>query len=218
MPGKKNGTVVQCDFDGTVTYIDVGIRMLEVFAEGDWRRILEQYHSGEIPVGRFNTDAFALVKKDKETLLKLVRKEARVRDGFLELVEYCRRRSFRLAIVSNGLDFYIREVMSGIGLVDVEVHAARTLFTDDGIDTYYEGPDGQMMTEGFKESYAKLFLNGGSNRLIYIGNGFSDYPAAKLADYAFATGPLIEHCKKEKMDCIPFESMKEIIVRLECLD
>jgi len=218
MPIGKDDTVVQCDFDGTVTYIDIGVRMLDGFAEGDWLSMIEQYHSGQISVGRFNTDAFALVKKDKETLLKMVRKEAEAREGFPRLVDYCKRRGFRLAIVSNGLDFYIQEFMSCMGLDDIEIHAARTNFTDGGIDTYYEGPDGKVMMQGFKEAYARLFLDGGSNRLIYIGNGSSDYPAAKLADYAFVTGPLIEYCQKRKTDCIPFESMDEIISRLEELD
>ena len=33
----NSGTVVQCDFDGTVTYKDVGLKSLEVFADGDWK-------------------------------------------------------------------------------------------------------------------------------------------------------------------------------------
>ena len=218
MPAEKTGTVIQCDFDGTVTYVDVGVRMLELFAEGDWQDIIEKYHTGKISVGRFNTDAFALVKKDKETLLKMVRAEAEAREGFFRLVDYCKKRGFRLAIVSNGLDFYIEEFFACQGLNDMEIHAARTNFTDDGIDTFYEGPDGQVMMQGFKEAYARLFLEGGSKRLIYIGNGFSDYPAAKLADYTFATGPLVEYCQERKADCIPFETMDEVIARLEELD
>ena len=218
MPSASNSdTVVQCDFDGTVTYEDVGLKILEVFADGDWKSIFGRYQRGEIPVGRFNTDAFALVKNDKATLLRLVREETRIRDGFLRLVEYCRKRRFRLVIVSNGLDFYVKEAMNGLGLSGVEVFAARTAFTADGINTFYTGPDGSVLTDGFKESYARLFLNGGC-RLVYIGNGPSDLAAARLADHVFATGSLLEQCQELKLGCVPFGSMDEIVEGLRRLD
>jgi 2-hydroxy-3-keto-5-methylthiopentenyl-1-phosphate phosphatase len=148
----------------------------------------------------------------------MVRQEAEVREGFFRLVDYSKKQGFRLAIVSNGLDFYIEEFFSYLGLNEMEIHAASTRFTDDGIDTFYEGPDGRVMMQGFKEAYARLFLDDGSKRLIYIGNGSSDYQAARLADYAFATGPLVDYCTERKMDCIPFESMDEIIAKLKELD
>jgi 2-hydroxy-3-keto-5-methylthiopentenyl-1-phosphate phosphatase len=218
MPTTGNsGTVVQCDFDGTVTYEDVGLRILEVFADGDWKRIFGQYRRGEISVGRFNTDAFALVNNDKTTLLRFVRKEVRIRDGFLRLVEYCRKHGFRLIIVSNGLDFYIKEVISRLRLTDLEIFAARTIFTANSINTFYIGPDDSVLMDSFKESYAQLFLNEGY-RLIYIGNGPSDLEAARLADHVFATGSLVEQCGKHNLGCVPFDSMDKLIDELKHLD
>ena len=52
-----NKTLVQCDFDGTITEEDVSFMMLDTFASGDWRQIFRNYEEGKISVGRFNTEA-----------------------------------------------------------------------------------------------------------------------------------------------------------------
>ena len=59
-------TLVQCDFDGTITEEDMGFLLLDSFASKDWRRLLTEYREGRMSVGRFNTKAFAMVKADSE--------------------------------------------------------------------------------------------------------------------------------------------------------
>ena len=122
-------TLVQCDFDGTVTEEDTSFFLLDAFAQGDWRRLLREYKEHKISVGEFNTKAFAMVKADKPTLLEALKGEVKVRAGFHELVNYCRRRGFRLVIVSNGLDFYIEAILKDLGLKNIEVHAAQASST-----------------------------------------------------------------------------------------
>ena len=125
-------TLLQCDFDGTLTVEDVSFLILDRYAEGDWRSVLRDYQEGVIPVGDFNNRAFALVKKDRSTLEKLVREEARLRPGLHELVQYCHANGITMAVVSNGLDFYIKELLGHNGFSQIEIVAARTVFTPTG--------------------------------------------------------------------------------------
>jgi hypothetical protein len=53
-------TLVQCDFDGTITHADVSYMVLDTFADGDWRKLLAEYRAGRITVGEFNTRAFVM--------------------------------------------------------------------------------------------------------------------------------------------------------------
>ena len=112
-------TLVQCDFDGTVTEGDVSFLILEAFASGDWRQLFKDYEDGKITVGRFNTEAFSTVKADKKTLLELVRREAKVRPGLQELVAGCHRKGYRFVIVSNGLRFYIDDILGRLQVASV---------------------------------------------------------------------------------------------------
>ncbi|MBI2979758.1 MAG: hypothetical protein HYY41_02890 [Chloroflexi bacterium] len=63
---KVTKTLVQCDFDGTITEEDVSFMLLDAFADGDWRRRLKEYEAGRISVGRFNTEAFSMVKAPEQ--------------------------------------------------------------------------------------------------------------------------------------------------------
>jgi 2-hydroxy-3-keto-5-methylthiopentenyl-1-phosphate phosphatase len=209
-------TLIQCDFDGTITEKDVSFFLLDAFAQGDWRQLLREYKEHKISVGQFNTQAFAMVKADKDTLLKLVRSETKLRPGFSEFVAYCTRRGFRLVIVSNGLDFYIKAILEEIGLEDLEVHAAQTQFHPEGLKVQYIGPDGRELPDGLKEAYIKLFLEQGY-RVIYVGDGDSDIYAARYAYQVFARSALLACCRENNLECKPFESFTDVVKELELL-
>ena len=209
-------TLVQCDFDGTLTQEDVSFLILDAFGSRDWRQLLTQYREGKISVGRFNTKAFAMVKADKQTLLKFVKSRAKIRAGFRELLAYCHRKGFEFVIVSNGLDFYIETILRDIGMDNIEVFAAQTQFSPDGIDVRYIGPDGNQLEDNFKEAYVRLFLERGY-RLIYAGNGISDLSPARQAHHIFATGELLTYCKEMNLNCTPFIDLNDIIRGLEFL-
>jgi 2-hydroxy-3-keto-5-methylthiopentenyl-1-phosphate phosphatase len=207
-------TLVQCDFDGTVTEEDTSFFLLDAFAQGDWRRLLREYKEHKISVGEFNTKAFAMVKADKPTLLEALKGEVKVRAGLHELVNYCLRKGFILVIVSNGLDFYVKAVLKELGLENIEVHAAQAFFHPEGMKVQYVGPDGKRLDDGFKEAYIESFLKLGY-RVMYIGNGDSDVAPAKYAHHVFATGELLAYCKENNLNYKPFENFIDVVRDLE---
>jgi 2-hydroxy-3-keto-5-methylthiopentenyl-1-phosphate phosphatase len=203
-------TLVQCDFDGTVTEEDASFFLLDAFAQGDWRRLLREYKEHRISVGEFNTKAFAMVKEDKPTLLEALKGKVQVRAGLHELVNYCLKKGFRLVIVSNGLVFYIKAVLKDLGLNSIEVHAAQASFRPEGMKVRYIGPDGKRLEDDFKEAYIKSFLKLGY-KVIYVGNGDSDFAPARYAHHIFATGELLAYCRENDLNYKPFENFIDIV-------
>ena len=210
-------TLIQCDFDGTLTEEDVSFLILDTFAKGDWRFFLEQYKNNQISVGRFNTLAYRMVNEKEDSLIRFISEKAELRPGLKDLVDYCQKRDFRFTIVSNGMTFYIQKMLENTGINGVEIYAAQAEFNDNGIEARYIGPDGEEIHNGFKEAYIKQFLKDGW-RVISIGNGASDIPAAKLAHYTFATEPMLSLCREMKFDCLPFEKLDDIIKGLDTID
>ncbi|MFC1953707.1 MtnX-like HAD-IB family phosphatase [Chloroflexota bacterium] len=207
-------TIVQCDFDGTVTKEDISFVILEAFAKGNWKQSFRDYQEGKISVGHFNTIAFSTIKADKESLLEITRRKTEIRPGFRELIACCRRKNFRFVIVSNGLHFYIEDILKNLGMPDIEVYAAQTDFHPDGLQVQYIGPEGQHLDNNFKIAYTDTFLIQGY-RVIYIGDGESDLPPAKKAHHIFATGTLLELCRETNLDCTPFIDHNQVISALE---
>ncbi|MFC1951516.1 HAD-IB family phosphatase [Chloroflexota bacterium] len=210
-------TLIQCDFDGTITQEDVSFLLLEAFADGDWRQLVTDYSKSKIPVGYFSTNAFAMIKADKQTLLNFIKGKVQIRAGFNELLSYCHRWGFQFVIVSNGLDFYIERILRDIGMESIKAFAAQAQFCPEGIQVKYIGPGGRQLQDGFKEAYVKSFLRRG-DRVIYVGNGSSDLLPAKLAHHIFATDNLIDSCKEINLNCIPFVDLNDVVKGLELLD
>jgi len=209
-------TLFQCDFDGTITPEDVSFMILDAFADQDWRKLLAQYREGKITVAQFNSRAVRSIKADEETLLSFVRDKARLRPGFQDLLSYCHRHGFRFVIVSNGLDFYIKKVLSDIGADDIEIFAAKTSFGSAGVQAWYLGPRGERLEDRFKEAYLDSF-RGRGYRVIYAGNGFSDIAPARKADHVFATSELLTACKEMNIACTPFNDLDDVVRGLESL-
>lgn len=207
-------TVVQCDFDGTVTYKDVSFLLLDEFAGPQWREYWEQYQDGRITVGQFNELAFSMVKASRQEMLDYIDMRFRVRPGFRDLVEFCGNKGYRFVIVSNGLDFYIREILKRLGVEDTEHHAAESVFNSAGMKVRYMAADGSVVNQGFKESYVEMFLKEGY-RVAYIGNGSSDFAPASRCQLVFATDGLLEHCKKHGLPCVPFTIFADVVKALE---
>ncbi|MCD6567964.1 MAG: HAD-IB family phosphatase [Dehalococcoidia bacterium] len=209
-------TLLQCDFDGSITIKDASFFLLDEYASGDWRSLFQDYKEGRISVGEFNTRAFAMVKADEATLTRTLQGKVQVRRGFPRMVSYCKERGFRLVIVSNGLEFYIREVLKKFGLDNLEIHAAKTEFHPDGLRVQYLGPEGEPLDIGLKETYIKMYLRQGY-RVLYVGNGDSDVAAAALAYKTFATGDLLKYFQENNIPCEPFEDLSDIIEAMKLL-
>lgn len=210
---------VQIDFDGTVTIEDVSFLLLDAYAGCDWRKHLDAYSSGAITVGAFNKKVFSLVKAGRKTMTDFVLTSPRVkiRPGFKELVEYCKNRGFKTVIVSNGLKFYIEELLKVFGIKGLEIHASETKFSKGGMKVVYIGPDGKEVDAGFKEAYARNLRKQGYD-IIYIGDGTSDFFPARLARVVFAREELLKTCAKENLKHYAFKDFFEVIEILKRMD
>ena len=193
--------IIQCDFDGTVTTNNISLLLREKFALGEWRNIESDYFCGRLTVEESNKRQYALIKEPRQNLVTFARDNAKVRAGFLEFIDYCLATGIKFVIVSSGLDFYIEAVLSKISAPQLELHCARTHFSQNGITVSYIDPDGNTVSAGFKKKYLD-WLKRQDNSVTYIGDGLSDLEAAQAADCVFAVNHLhrllstnlISHC------------------------
>ncbi len=211
-------TMIQCDFDGTITEKDISFLLLDNFTNGDWKPLLEEYRAGKISVGAFNTKSFAMIQADKQTLTEfiLTSSKVKIRPGLHELLDYCSSKNLRFVIVSNGLNFYIKAILKNMGINNLEIFAAKNRFLPGRLEAKYIGPDGKRLETSFKETYTKLFLKQGY-QVIYVGDGISDIYPAKRAHHIFAIGDLLHHCQEINLRCTPFNDLNDVVKGLEVL-
>ncbi|MCE7736521.1 MAG: MtnX-like HAD-IB family phosphatase [Candidatus Heimdallarchaeota archaeon] len=173
---------ILCDFDGTIAVEDISVIVLEHFAEGPWQQYEDMLEAGEITTEQGLPLEFGLVKSSKDQILAKIKDLIVIRNGFEEFVQFCKRQDLELIIVSAGLDFVIEFVQKQLG-INLPVVSPHTVFGD-GISFTFPVryfPD----SEDFKSDLVKHY-QGVDNKVIFIGDGGSDFQGAKYADYVFA--------------------------------
>ena len=178
--------------------------------------MFSDYMQGKISVNAFNSTAFSQVKATREVLDEFVKDNVIMRKGLGNLISACTSRDWRFYIVSNGMRFYIDSVLKQQGITGIPFAAAESIIKPDGIESWYAGPDGQKLERGFKEAYTRWFLNQGY-RVIYIGNGISDLPPARLCDHIFAIENLLDECRRQGVPHNPFNDLDDIAGALDSL-
>jgi len=137
--------IVQCDFDGTITMNNLSVLLRNEFAHGEWREIEADYFRRLHTVEQSNRKQYVLIKEPKSVLVDFVRQNIEVRPGFLEFVDYCKANGIRFVVVSSGLDFYIKTVLSNVNAPTLELYCGQTSFGKNGIAVTYFDPEGNRI-------------------------------------------------------------------------
>ena len=205
-------TLIQCDFDATLTIGEVSHTLLEHFAEGDWKSIQARYYNGKIPVEECNTWQFAMIKAKPELIKEFLITPGNVvmRPGVKEFFTFGRERGWDYSIISNGLQFYIEVILDNLGISGVEVIAAECDFQPGGLKLTYRGTDGQPVMSGFKAERAEQQRQR-YDRVYFMGDGMADLPPSRHANHVFATSVLLEKCREEGLPHTEFNDLFDVI-------
>jgi 2-hydroxy-3-keto-5-methylthiopentenyl-1-phosphate phosphatase len=214
----RNGNVVLCDFDGTITVQDTAEWILEKYADGDWHELDDRYGRGEISLLACMREQFALVKAERSAILDELEKNIVLRKGFPSLVDVCIENDSKVMIVSAGLDFVIQHFLRRLGVMNnVSIYSAST-FDDDGHISFKFPP---LVIAGAKTFKDDLVLQNKKkgNKVIYFGDGMPDTEACALSDHRFAVkGRRLEsELIKRRLPFFSFEQFLEVIPMLESI-
>ncbi|OGS51502.1 MAG: hypothetical protein A3K65_05005 [Euryarchaeota archaeon RBG_16_68_12] len=213
--GRRDGRVaVLSDFDGTITTVDIAEVLLERFAPGRWQPIEALHRARRIGTRETLAREFALVREDRDTLVNLVRSDARMDPTFPAFLRFCRDRGIPFEIVSEGLDFYIEPLLEDWGL-DVPLRTNRTAFDGGRMRIEYPFADPGCTLCGTCKLRRVFDHRVAGHRVVYVGDGDSDLCPAVEADVVFAKERLAELCASESIPYHRFETFAEVQREME---
>jgi len=203
--------VVLTDFDGTAITIDTAEFALDKFGDRNWRTIDEQLERGEITFEVSLEREFAMLKVSKKEILEALEPSTSFRPNFGKLVDYCNKQRFPLIVVSGGLDFCIRHFLNLRGWSNLKVFAPKSKWTRNGILLSFSKRIDRASTN-FKDDLVMVYKKRGK-KVVYIGNGVGDFPAAKVADLAFAIkgSRLAELCMTSGVPCREITDFQQVV-------
>jgi len=178
--------LILTDFDGTVNLKDVSFNILNHFTGGKWEGIDEEFISGKIGSLTAYSRVSKLLKGSEEEWRRYSQKMADVDPWFKKFLNEASD-SVEIAIVSDGLDIYIKEILKKEGIDGIEFYANKVEFTGDRIEIKFPfrsedcGECGtckkEILFKKKKEGYGPI---------IYAGDGYSDRCVSQYADWVFA--------------------------------
>jgi 2-hydroxy-3-keto-5-methylthiopentenyl-1-phosphate phosphatase len=200
-------------FDDAIVLDNTARQIFERFAAPGWRDAEAAYQAGRMSEEEFNAAALDLVTAPRGELTAYVRAVARVRPGFMELLDWVHWNDWLAMVVSNGFDFSVDAVLDGLGIDRITRHAGRTRREYRWRVAYYS-PRGVEVRAGFKLSYVAA-LKGAGDFVAYVGGGASDVEATTLADVVFARSTLLERLDVTRKRVFAFDTFDDVRSVLE---
>jgi len=187
-----------CDFDGTVSPRDVGKAFAERFSGGASERVpeLAAWFAGAIGHRQVTRAQSAVINARRDEALAFVRGFA-LDPAFAPFARDARARGDAVLVVSEGFDFYVRDLLEREGLGDLPWAANGLRFEDDGRVTP-EFPFADPACDecgNCKAQHVRRFQALG-HRVVLVGDGGSDRHGALAADEVLARGSLREWCRE----------------------
>lgn len=209
--------VIFCDFDGTVSKRDVGYNLFRHFSNGRNEELLPDWKAGRLSTRDCLRLEAEMVHASEDEILGFVDR-FELDDTFPELVSFCRDNDLPLVIVSEGMDFYIKRMLSRYNLSDLAVFSNIGHFENGGLRI--EFPYTTRKCEGCGNCKAARMVEyrnkiAGPCRIIFVGDGYSDACAAREADLIFAKKDLVRYCESEQISYTEFDNFRDVICRLK---
>lgn len=211
------------DFDGTIAREDVGNAFFERFGGAVCHSIVDEFRAGGISAGEcIQREVEAIGVLDIQEAGQFVRSR-QFDESFEEFVRFCRQRDIEFHIVSDGLDYYIREILAIHGLHDISYFANRLeVSTPDSsgccrVVVRFPYRDVECSRCACCKRNIILTHAGDDDIIVYVGEGYSDRCPAQYADIVFAKDALQSFCQKENISYFVYASFRDVVKRLELL-
>jgi 2,3-diketo-5-methylthio-1-phosphopentane phosphatase len=206
---------VLTDFDDTAAVQNVAELLLNRFGDPDWKDVRQSFRDGHIDLKEYQEITFRNIRADRATMQSYVKENANLRPYFRELWGFCQSNRIPMAVVSQGLDFYIEALLEREGVGLVPVYAVDTEFHDGEISYHYNhtypGKESQGNSKGF---VVESFQNRGCH-VFFAGDGRSDLEAARVADVIFARSSLATFCDGEGIAYQSFNDFGGMLVSVQ---
>ena len=208
----KLSPAILTDFDDTAAAQNVAELLLNRFGDPTWTQVRQQFRDGQLNLKEYQEITFRNILADRSAMQHYVREHATLRPYFSNLYQFCQDNEIPLAVVSQGLDFYISALLERDGFGDVPIYAVNTTFEQGRISYYYNYvPPGREKQGNSKALIVQQFQNQGYY-VLFAGDGASDQEASVQADMVFAHRTLARFCDEQGIEYKPFSDFQSMLL------
>lgn len=206
--------IIVSDFDGTITKTDTLSKFLEDYADPKWLDIENDWREGKFGSQECLVKQFALVPNLTSELIDNFLDTMEIDEGFIPFALRAKKNGIPIVILSDGLDYFINKILEKNKIDFVNVITNHAYFGGKyNTDFIIEFPNDSkhcsnnagtckcIVVKNLKKRYKKV---------VYIGDGASDFCVSKEPDIVYAKSGLAEFCKRNNLKHIEFKNYSDI--------
>ncbi|GAA5114574.1 hypothetical protein GCM10023211_24220 [Orbus sasakiae] len=193
--------IVLCDFDGTISLVDVTDTLLNHFGQDGCDELEALWCSGQIGSQECMSKQIALLDASFDELNSVLAK-IKIDPFFKAFVQFAQKNHIDVHIVSDGLDYAIQSILANNGLAPLPVYANELKHDNQRgwkLQFPYSAPDCEKASGNCKCAHVKKQRQTFSP-IFYVGDGTSDFCVSNKVDYVFAKDKLIHFCQQHKIN------------------
>ena len=204
-------TCILCDFDGTITTKDGLYSFIEKYAENDWQKIEQDWVDGKISSKECLIEEFKLVPNLSEELIAGFIQTLTIDETFVDFYKKIIDKNIDFYIVSDGIDYFINKILEKYGLKNIKTITNHGEFRGEFFEITFPNDNPKCINNsGTCKCSVLMNLKKEYDKIIYIGDGVSDFCVANKADILYAKSKLSDYCKNKGINYIPYETFKDV--------
>lgn len=217
MNDNKRTYKIFIDFDGTITTEDVGEMMFLKFGDAQKANdIIDLWIDNEInSVQSWQMLCKTVQNFDSIKFDEFINK-IQIDEHFKTFEKFCGKNNIDIAILSDGLDYYIDRILAKEGFDHLKRFSNKLTFDDtNNLVPVFPYTDENCSTcANCKRNH--IINNSSDNDFtIYVGDGYSDTCPAQYCDFIFAKHSLLKYCEKNRISYFPFDNFSDVQKRVE---
>lgn len=213
--------IIFCDFDGTITENDNIINIMKYYNPPGWETIKDDILAGRISIRKGVGHLFSLLPNSyREEITNYAIKQANIRPGFDQFIQYCQEHNIRLLITSGGIDFFVFPILSRYSIQKQNIYCNSSDFSRNQIQILWPyscdslcSNDCGMCKPSILRSHSSI-----DNIKVVIGDSITDWAVAKMADLVIARDFLLQKCQEHSLPYKEFVSFYDVINILKQLE
>lgn len=205
---------VFCDFDGTISQVDTTDFVLTALADPAWREVEAKWETGEITAAECMRTQIAMIQ-GSDADLDAVLDRVTLDPAFVDFVVWAEAEGLDVTILSDGVDYFIRRLLTRMGLGRLPV-IANTLAGEAG-QRQLEQPwirAGCAGGSGVCKCDAARAVPFREETIVFVGDGRSDFCVSRRVDILFAKDRLADYSTARGRAYFPFESFADVTATL----
>jgi len=202
---------IYSDFDETISVRDVGSQILALFGSQIAFDIWKDFDAGSKNAAECLQIACESVSGFSQKALNEIVEDQKLKPGFCEFVNDCKSKGIDFRIASDGFSCYIRAILEKNELSHIPFWTNSIEIENDGTLSY-EFPNQREGCDRCAscKCAALLTTSDDSDTIVYIGDGYSDWCPAMMADVVFACRDLKRQCTELGIPHHPFDDFFEV--------